>query len=111
MAIDLRAVDKKKVGIIALAVGAGLVAVVLTNNYIEKSSRERAQALAGGMSDAEKAGLLQRIEGLERASQELITRQNYLAQAAQQQQAAGQQPAPKPQLQLSVKTPVGKRAI
>ena len=44
MAIDLKKFDKKKVGIVFLAVVAGLAAVVLTNGYINTAVSKAASS-------------------------------------------------------------------
>lgn len=112
MAIDLKAIvgDKKKLIIVTVAIGAGLIAMVLSNSYIEKNSEEKARVLAGGISSQETKRLLERIESVEKANQDIASKQRFLEQAAQAQ-AAGQA-APKPLKQsLAVKTPADKRAI
>ena len=108
--LNLRTVDKKKLGIIALAIFAGLIAMILTNTYIEQTSMKKAEKMAGSFTGAETQKLFSRIETLERASQELATGQMTLAQ---NQAAQAQAPAtkPPPQSSLGMKTPVGKRAI
>ena len=106
MAIDLRAIDKKKLISIVAAIGLALIAMALTNNYIEENSKKKAQALTGGLTSADVKKLLTRVDALEKTNQDILARQNTLAQS---QMTA---PQPKPSAQsLAVKTPVGKRAI
>ena len=104
--------DKRKLGLIALAIVAASIAVVLTNNYIETSSNEKAKVLAGGLTEAAKKELAENIERniVEKLNQDIVPRMNSLqAQMATQATPAQQQ---RPQQQsLAVKTPVGKRAI
>lgn len=111
---DFKSMDKKKLGIIVVAVVAGLIAVVLTNSYIEQTSQEKAKKMAGGLTSEETQQLMQRIQVLEQANQELANQQNMLAQAQQQQAAEAQnqqQQAPvRVQQSLAIKTPIGKRA-
>ena len=115
MALDLKSklmsMDKKKLGLIVLAIVAALIAVVLTNNYIETNSNERAKALAGGLTEAAKKELAENIERniVEKLNQDIVPRMNSLqTQMATQATATQQRPQ---QQSLSVKTPVGKRAI
>lgn len=116
MALDLknfniRSVDKKKLGVLALAIFTGLLAMVLTNNYIEQTSLQKAEKLAGGFSSAETQKLLSRVETLENVSQELASRQAALAQAAQAQASKPSAAPVASSTSLGVKTPMGKRAI
>ena len=108
MAIDLRTIDKRKIISGALAIGAALIATVLARSYIENSSIEKAKMLASSFGSAEAKQLLQRVEGLERANQDLVAKQNSLAQA---QTAAAQAQTQVKVQSLAVKTPPGKRAI
>lgn len=111
MAIDLRSMDKKKLGIIVFSIGAALVAMVLTNNYIEDSSLKKAKVIAGGMGSDQIKQLLGRVEGVEKASQELANRQNILAQQAAQAPAGPVAQKVTQAAPLATKTPRGKRAI
>ncbi len=114
MPIDLKAIDKKKVAVVVLAIVMALLAVMLTHRYIKETSAKEAKILAGGMTGEETKKILSRVEGIEKMNQELITRQNSLAQQAQaiaQEQAASKINPPKSQQSLAGKTPAGKRAI
>ncbi len=111
MAIDLKSMDKKKLGIVVFSIGAALVAMVLTNNYIEESSLRKAKAIAGGMTTDQIQQLLGRVEGVEKASQELANRQNTLAQQAASQATVGQVVQRPQAALLAAKTPKGKRAL
>ena len=112
MAIDFKSIDKRRAILIIVALVMAGIASVLTNNYIEKSSLEKAKVLAGGASSEEIKKLQQHIQVLEQASQQLAANQNALAQAQQQGASQQQQAAVVPTGQLlSVKTPPGKRAI
>ncbi len=112
MAIDFKQLDKRKLASFAIAIAVGLIAMVLTNSFIEENSIKKAKMIAGGMSSAETQKLLERLEGLERSNQEMAGRQQSLEQFAQMQMAQAQQPTQRPtQQSLAVKTPQGKRAI
>jgi len=120
--------NKKQLLIIVGAVAAGIVAVVLTANYIKKSTQEQTAALEEQYdakqkelasqlqqrSDQQMAALAQEIERVKTEQAAAMQKQMAALQAAQQQaQARPQQvaPAKKPQVSLALKTPAGKRAV
>jgi len=115
MAIDFKKIDKKKAGIVVLAVAAGLGAVVLTNTYINT-------AVSKGASSEEINSLFGKIQKLEQENKALYQRQD--AYAGQMQQRLEEvsraqtqrQPAPQKEVvskkqSLAFNTPSGKRAI
>lgn len=98
--------DKKKMGVVILAIAAGLIAAILTGNYIRNESAMQAREY----EQKKIMPLVQEIEGLRQENQQIMA-------ALQRQQAAPRddmrRPAP-PQVTmttLSEKTPVGKRAV
>ncbi len=108
MAIDLKNMDKKKLIFIAVAIAAGLIAVVLANNYIEESSQTKAIELMAPNNPLKQQAeaLAKRIDALERNNQILATQQQALTQMKREQPAALRQ-----ETSLGVKTPPGKRAV
>lgn len=104
--------NKKQIAIILLAVGLGLVASILTANHVQKSIKEETAALAKEYEERSIQPILQQVDMLTKAVQQLDQRQ---AQMAQQQVISGQQPvAAQPEMprsSLAVKTPPGKRAL
>ncbi|MDD3374200.1 MAG: Flp pilus assembly protein CpaB [Candidatus Omnitrophica bacterium] len=117
MAIDFKKFNNKQIGIVILAVIAGIVAIVLTNNYINTT-------VSKGASSEEIKALFEKIQKLEQENKSLYQRQDAYAGQIQQrldsfsQTQAQQRQAPpkengdivKPQ-SLALKTPSGKRAI
>ena len=83
MAFDIRSMDKKKLGVIGGAVFAGLIAVVLTNSYINDNVAKRAGK--GGLSKKEMQALYQKIAQLEETDKALISQQRKLAAGRAQQ--------------------------
>ncbi|MDP8265188.1 MAG: Flp pilus assembly protein CpaB [Candidatus Aceula lacicola] len=114
MAIDVKKIDKKKVGIIVLAVLAGFGAVALTNSYINTS-------VSKGASSEEINALFGKIQKLEQENKALYQRQDAYAgqlqkkldsfsQAQLQRRPKSEEKAFKEQ-SLALKTPPGKRAV
>lgn len=115
MALDLKNMDKKKLGIIVGALASGLVAMILMNNYIEDTMEKRTALLKQGASKEDVQQVMQRVQRLEQGNQQLIANMRQLAA-----QKAAPAPAPKDAPQkvepkrapsLSLTTPPGKRAI
>ncbi len=116
MAIDFKKLDIKQTGVIVLALVAGLVAVVLTNGYINT-------AVSKGASSEELNALFEKIKNLEQENQALYQRQDAYANQMQQQleglsQAQKTRQAPQQDQKESVRvqslalqTPSGKRAV
>jgi len=114
MPIDFKKLDKKKFVILGAAVAAGIVAIVLTNTYINRSVEE-------GSSSKEVQSLGEKVKALEKDNVDMRKRQDALVGRLQQelgnivqkQQAQPAQPqAVEPRKQsLALKTPAGKRAI
>ncbi len=115
MAIDFKKIDKKKAGIIILAIVAGLVAVALTNNYINTS-------VSKGSSSEEVKYLLGKVKQLSQDNKALYEKQEVTARQLRQQIQALSEKQPRkrtsnleekgPRRQsLAIKTPSGKRAI
>ncbi|HOW35299.1 MAG TPA: Flp pilus assembly protein CpaB [Candidatus Omnitrophota bacterium] len=114
---DIKSIDKKKVIILAVAVILGLIAVFLTNNYIDTKEKAIVSSM-GGMTRQQVAQLEERLKNVEGQNQ-------MLASALQQQNASIQQEVQKMAASLSassqtaeqvkspvnVKTPPGKRAV
>lgn len=105
--------NRKQIGIILLAVGLGLVASILTANHVQKSIKEETKALAKEYEEKSIQPILQQVDMLTRAVQQLDQRQ---AQMQQQQAVAGPSstgtaPAGIAVSSLAVKTPPGKRAL
>jgi pilus assembly protein CpaB len=123
--------NKKQLLIILGAVAAGIVAVVLTSNYIKNSIEDKTAALAEQYdakqkdmvaqiqqrSDQQMAALAQELERVKSEAEEQSQKQAAALQAAQQQeearmsQAAAAQVKPARKPSLALKTPVGKRAV
>ena len=125
--------NKKQLLIIGGAVVAGIVAVVLTSNYVKSSIQSQTQALSEQYdakqkdmisqiqqrNDQQMAALAQELERVKSEQAAAMQKQVAAMQAAQQQQARIQQQqlmasqvkqvVRKPSLAL--KTPVGKRAV
>jgi len=125
--------NRKQILIIAGAVVAGIIAVVLTSNYVKNSIEDKTAALAEKYdaqqkemaaqlqqrSDQQMAALaqeLQRTKDQEAADMQkqmaaLQASQQAAQQAAQQAQMAAQQVKKVRKPSLALKTPVGKRAV
>jgi len=119
--------NKKQLLIIVAAVAAGIVAVVLTSNYVKNSIEGQTASLAEKYdarqkamvsqvqqrSDQQMAALAQELERVKSQQAEAIQKQEALLQQAQQQ-ARTQQPVQVHKVRkpsLALKTPVGKRAV
>ena len=119
--------NKKQLFIIAGAVAAGIIAVVLTSNYVKNSVENRTAELAEQFNAKQKdmaSQILQHNEQQMAAlAQELERVKSDQAEAMQKQMAAlqqAQQQVRSPQIvqvnknrkpSLALKTPVGKRAV
>jgi len=116
MPVDLKKIDKKKAGIIVVAIVAGLVAVALTNNYINSQ-------VSQGANPEALEQIMGKIKQLEQNDQALYEKQKAAAQQLSQQiSAVSQQAAQRPAARaieekqpsadsLALRTPPGKRAI
>ena len=111
MAIDLKNMDKKKIGIIVIAIIAGLGAVALMNTHINTTVDELSHS-------EEIQQMVQRIGQLEQNTQSLYQQQEESKRQLQQQvQSMRTAPAPTSSRQevsrqsLAIKTPPGKRAL
>ena len=122
--------NKKQLLIIVGAVALGIIAVVLTSNYVKVSIQNQTAVLAEQYdtkqkemvsqlqqkSEQQMAALAQEVERVKADNQAAMQRQMAALQAQQAQQARMQpvaQAAPKAvrKPSLALKTPVGKRAI
>ncbi len=109
MMMNISSEDKKKIGVIALAVGVGLLAVILTGHYVQreiaKKEEENKQQYEKVIKPLQQEILAvrQKISEVEQISGER------LAAALAERRL----PAPQviPQSSLAIKTPPGKRAI
>jgi len=113
MAIDLKNIDKKKAAVVGGAIFAGLIAVALTNGYINESVKSQAGSLGSVIGRQEAERLLKKVEALEEENKNIIDKMRQIASAAQQAQIREDvsERGPKEQPGLSSKTPSGKRAI
>jgi Flp pilus assembly protein CpaB len=102
--------NKKQVAIIALAIGLGLVAAVLTGNHIQSSIKEETVRLSQEYQEKKIKPLMGEIDSLRKDMKKLEAQQATAAQRI----AAG---APKaeetavPKSSLALRTPAGKRAF
>lgn len=115
MPIDFKKIDKKKFGVILLAIVAGSVAVILTNHYIN-------QSVSQGPDPALMNQLMEKIGQLEQNDQTLYEKQmaaarqleqrinNVMEQAQAMVVQEKEQAKPKSQ-SLALSIPVGKRAV
>lgn len=98
--------DKKKMGVVILAIAAGLIAAILTGNYIRNESAMQAKEY----EQKKLMPLMQEIETLRQENRQIMA-------AVQQQQALPRDDARRPAARdvvmasLSEKTPAGKRAV
>ena len=101
--------NKKQVAIIALAIGLGLVAAVLTGNYIQSSIKEETVRLSQEYQEKKIKPLMTEIDSLRKDMKKLEAQQATVAQRAT---AAGKfESAPAvPKSSLALRTPAGKRA-
>ncbi len=120
-------VERKQLLIIVGAVVAGIIAVVLTSNYVNTTIQGQTQALAEQYnakqkematqmqqrSDQQMAALAQELERVKTQQAEALQKQMAALQAAQQQQAnaPGGVPVKAKKPSLALKTPAGKRAV
>jgi len=125
--------NKKQLLIIVGAVAAGIVAVVLTSNYVKSAVQGQTAALSEQYdvkqkemaseimqrSDQQMAAMaqeLERVKGEQAANMQkqmaaLLAAQQQQARMLQQQQASQSRPAELRKPSLALKTPVGKRAV
>ncbi len=109
--------DKKKLGVIILAVSAGIVASILAGNYIKQSVQEQTASLAKEYEKKRKQemdALRQDYERFKMETAQAIAQQQQLAATFREQagSAKNQQViTPAQQASLAIKTPPGKRAI
>src|SRR5882672_7488368 len=111
--------DKKKIGVIILAVGAGILASFLTGNYIKQDVQQKTAALAEEYEAKKIKPLMARMETLEQENkkmaasnaQALETLKNQQVAMANIKPAEPGQTVPAPMLSLAIKTPPGKRAV
>lgn len=101
--------NKKQLAIIALAVGLGLVAAVLTGNYIQSSIKQETVRLSQEYQEKKIKPLMGEIDALRKDMKKLEAQQ-----AASAQRVAGtvektEAPAV-PKSSLALRTPAGKRA-
>lgn len=109
MAIDFSAIDKKKVLILGGAILSGLIALVLTNNYIKDNVDTKVSDIAG-KAERQVRELSQQLAETQRVTQENI--QKLFAAQQEQKQTVATPPAPKPaEPALSMNMPAGKRAV
>ncbi len=111
MAIDLKKIDKQKLIILGAAVAAGIVAIFLTNTYVN-------QAVEKGSTSKVVLSLESQIKSLQQENADIRKNQEALFNNVRQELAnQRQQPAQPAQAQeirrqsLALKTPPGKRAI
>ena len=105
--------DKKKIGVIILAVALGLVAAILIGNHIQSEVTQKTEALAKEYEKTLKP-LQQEVQTLRAEVVEVKkTAGEQVALALQQQRRLDSQANVNltPQTSLAVKTPAGKRAI
>jgi len=115
MAIDFNAIDKKKILILGGAVLAGLIAVVLMNNYIKENVETKLSDVAG-KTDKQVRELTQQLAQTQKTAQENIQRLYTAQEQLQQKMATIPPPAPPKPVELPVSSlaasmPGGKRAI
>ncbi len=110
--------DKKKIGVIFLAVIAGIAASVLVGNYIKDSVQEQTSAIAKEYEKKRKQemdSLRQEFDRFKMETAQAIAQQQQMAASLKDMQARGPgsaQPVAGPAAQsLAIKTPPGKRAI
>lgn len=110
--------DKKKIGVIILAVGAGILASFLTGNYIKEDVQARTAQLADEYEAKKIKPLVARMESLEQENKMMAAQSAQAIEALKNQQQSAvvakpsEQPAgPPPQMSLAIRTPPGKRAI
>ncbi len=111
--MDLKTMDKKKLGILIAAIVAGLLAAVMANKYVEENISKQVAILNKGPSREEVQAIMQRVQRLERDNQQLVASMRRMAaQRAVPSRVKGTKEQAKPQsISLSMKTPHGKRAI
>lgn len=113
MAIDFKKINRKKLIVLVAAVAAGIIALVLTNTYINRTVEQ-------GSSSKEVQSLASKVQALEESNRALQNAQAALVNQLQEQLVNLQRPpqesqptqAPQPRAQsLAIRTPPGKRAI
>ncbi|HLF18892.1 MAG TPA: Flp pilus assembly protein CpaB [Candidatus Omnitrophota bacterium] len=108
--------NKKQFATILLAVGLGLIAVLLTSQYVQNKVQQQTEFLAKDFQK-KNAVLINELEGMKKDFKRIEQDQAALAKAQQQLRVAQPQQAGapvKPAVQMaafSVRTPPGKRAL
>jgi len=117
MAINFSAFDKKKILILGGAILAGMIALVLANNYIKNSVNEQATEIAG-KAEKQVKDLSQQVSVMQeenkRSMQQLFNAQQQLQKTQQAQQTTGASGEPRKLIEtvsLAKSTPAGKRAV
>jgi len=102
----MNADDKKRAGVVILALAAGLIAAILMSNHIRNETAVRAK-------EYEEKTLIPLKKQLDDQNKQLVSLQRDLQEMPKKQAtvAAGPKEGASSQASLSEKTPVGKRAI
>jgi len=101
--------NKKQIAIIAMAVGLGLVAVILTGNHIQ-SSIKRETAVLAKQAEKARAADRKRIDLLQKQIEALRTKQIQTAKQIGSTRVVKSSPEI-PKSSLALRTPPGKRAM
>lgn len=99
--------NKKQVAIIALAIGLGLVAAVLTGNYVQSSIKQETARLSQEYENKKIKPLVEQIDRLKQDMQKIA------AEAAASRKVQDVKPSDvssAPKTSLALRTPPGKRA-
>ena len=99
--------NKKQIAIVALAIGFGLVAAVLTGNHIQDSIKKQTALLSQEYENKKIKPLMQEIQTLRDEMKKLATQQATVAQKVGDTKSEA--PAA-PKSTLALRTPAGKRA-
>lgn len=101
--------NKKQIAVIALAVGLGLVAAVLTGNHIQNSIKEETVRLSQEYQEKKIKPLMGEIDSLRKDMKKLEAQQATAAARI----SAGPKPEESsvPKSSLALRTPAGKRAF
>jgi len=100
--------NKKQIAIIALAIGLGLVAAVLTGNYIQQRIQQETSLLANQFKKHD-AALQQEMGMLQQQIKALESQQ--IAVLQKQQQEKQEEARGASGVSLAIRTPPGKRAL
>lgn len=98
--------DKKKLAILIASVVAGLIAVVLTSEYIGKSVKQKTEEYVSSAQNKEVQELKGRLAQMQQQLQDVARQSAAAAQTAQQKTSALTSAT-----SLALKMPAGKRAI